>query len=732
MTHPKRQKTISKFLIGAYCVLCGIVLIGILYLTPNPLPQVSEILLEGSGKALIIKGQHLDQRMDAVLVPSYDKDEAIITKRSTWGEAHDVRILNGTAWVSNSTKGIVGFNIDDPEHPYAVSSLDLPEKVRFWRLEVTQHFLLITAPRKGFYIVDVKDPKNPQLLSHLHLNGITQQIVVKENLALIAAGNKGLHVIDIENKRKPIHLSTLDLDSYIQSIACIDNLALLSGGKGKGPGVTYFVDISTPTQPKQIEKLSFPSKIWDSLVIEKKFYCGTTHGVFETDLNQHTSTHKSEKITKDIYVSRLFSKENKLYVVSRSQRIYQYQTTPSLTYLKTLHTPRHACQAIDVQGQYAFIASGPFGMLVVDLKHQSKEVAKLTSLSINSPLGQPYFFYNYDTYIGLVERKKVHIVHRELPKYSYKLINTIDLNESITAIHQQKNKLYVAVRKSGIYAIDLENKNNQENKLYLPCEIPIKSLSTYGEYMYICTENGDVLITETQKDSSVSIKKETYLKNAKLIEFYKNFAFVINEIEDINIYRLENGENEFIGSIEYPKRLNQKRTIHKIYTKNKTLFICSYHGIISIDITNIYQPKTLDSIEFTSYCSSIQFKEDYAYINHNMNYFTLVDISNPNDLKKLCQLYYPTKNWVLEDKLFQINKSGDLTVENAPIILTPIGMNNKKRKFTFPEMSNIQAYDLYISDDQKITKISNALHYNPRTGWQLATKKTTLQTESNL
>ncbi len=392
MTLTKHKKMIFGLLIGTYCVLCAMVLIGIIRLTPDPLPQISEITLDDSGKTLTLRGQHLDQRLDVVLVPSYDEDKAIITKRNTWGDAYDIKINHGIAWVSNNKKGLVGFNIEDPEHPYAVSSLELPEKVRFWRIELTQHFLLITAPKKGLYIVDVKAPEKPQLLSHLHLDGVTQQVVVKDGLVLVAAGNKGLHIVDIENKRKPTLLSTLDLDSYIQSIAYKDDLALLSGGKGNGPGFTYLIDISTPSQPRQVDKLTYPAKVWDSLVIDKRFYCGTSHGVFETDL---TSTNNSKKVTDDIYVSRLFFKDNKLYAVSRSQRIYQYQAHPGLTYLKTLHTPRHTCQAIDLMGPYAFIASGTFGMLVIDLTHQSKKEVTLTSLSIDSPFGCPYFFYEY-------------------------------------------------------------------------------------------------------------------------------------------------------------------------------------------------------------------------------------------------------------------------------------------------------------------------------------------------
>ena len=730
MTLAKYKKMIFGLLIGTYCVLCAMVLIGIIRLTPDPLPQISEITLDDSAGMLTFRGQHLDQRLDAVLVPTYDEDKAIITKRNTWGDAYDIRINNGIGWVSNNTKGLVGFNIDDPEHPYAVSSLELQEKVRFWRIELTQHFLLITAPKKGLYIVDVKDPKKPQLLSHLHLDGVTQQIVVKGDLALVAAGNKGLHVIDIKNKKEPIILSTLDLDSYIQSIAYKNDLALLSGGKGNGPGVTYIIDISTPSQPRQVDKLTYPAKVWDSLVIDKRFYCGTSHGVFETDL---TSPYKSKKVTEDIYVSRLFYKENKLYAVSRSQRIYQYQANPGLTYLKILHTPRHACQAIDILGHYAFIASGQFGMLAIDLNHQSKEITASTSLSIDSPWGRPYFFYEYNTYIGIVEPRKIYIIHRETPDIPYKTLETIDFSEQITAMFQKENKLYVAVKKYGIFILTLDKKNNYPLNPYLHCEKHIVSISIYNNKIYICTLEGNILVAKQDFESATPLKKEPFTKNTKIITVHNDYAFVVNSIEDIHIYDLKNQKEILIGSIKYPKRLNQSRTIHKLYIKDRILFICGRNGIISIDIEDIYKPKALDSIEFTSPCSSIQFKQNYAYINHNMDSFTLVDISNPSDLKKLCQLYYPTKNWVYKNKLFQINKSGDLTIESAPLALEPRGLNSEVHSFSLSEMAYEQAYDLYISDDQKVTKISNALFYSPQTGWQLtAKKKAALLSEGSL
>lgn len=312
-------------------------------------------------------------------------------------------------------------------------------------------------------IIDILDPKNPQLLSSLPLPGPTNQVVVKDNFAIIAAGKFGLHIVNIEDKRNPRILSSLPLEEYIFTVCTKGNLAFLSGGPNN-TGITYCIDLSDPENPHVIKKILHPaSKVWDSLIVQNTLYCGTSSGL--TKVNLDNLEQKPERLTEDIKISRLHANKNNLFIVSRDKKIYQYLLDEKLTFKHLFHSPRRSCRAIAVMDNYAFVASNAQGISILDINNSTDKTTP--AISTNSNIEQSNFFYTFNNNIAIFGNKKISIIYKQ--KNSYSIVEQIDFYEPINnTIAQYGNKIFFSIDNKGIYTLNLDSGNKDIKENYLP------------------------------------------------------------------------------------------------------------------------------------------------------------------------------------------------------------------------------------------------------------------------
>lgn len=164
-------------------------------------------------------------------------------------------------------------------------------------------------------------------------------------------------------------------------------------------------------------------------------------------------------------------------------------------------------------------------------------------------------------------------------------------------------------------------------------------------------------------------------------------AYVIETApKGLAIYQFDHqGElSKKVSKINFPKWLARGDEFIDLFLDEEILFIASYKGIRSVDISKPNNPQILDSIELSRSCRSVQVDNKMAYINHQFGGLTLVDLSDPHQLKELCYVDTLQKFFISEEKMFNVDLVGDFTFSELPQKLPRGIATTKAIQFPFP------------------------------------------------
>lgn len=96
-----------------------------------------------------------------------------------------------------------------------IGSCDTPSNAR--NLFVQNNTCYVADGRNGIVLIDVTNPSEAQVISHLSLAGYACRIYVKDNFAYVACENAGISIIDIKYKNNPILVETVKT-SYAKGV----------------------------------------------------------------------------------------------------------------------------------------------------------------------------------------------------------------------------------------------------------------------------------------------------------------------------------------------------------------------------------------------------------------------------------------------------------------------------------------------------------------------------------
>lgn len=199
------------------------------------------------------------------------RDPSRLTKTAVveggWVSAATIR---GTlAYVLDGGRGLEVFDLSDPGHPRRVGGLALhlpptfydPDPPPIW-MEILGDYGYIANGSDGLRIVDLTDPKTPQLLSHLPFDGFTYSVAVRDERAYVANINLGLLVVDIRDPRRPTVLNVCETPGGAYDVVLDGDRGYISDG-AKG---FLIADLRNPDRPMALGYLRTPSA---TLAVEK-------------------------------------------------------------------------------------------------------------------------------------------------------------------------------------------------------------------------------------------------------------------------------------------------------------------------------------------------------------------------------------------------------------------------------------------------------------------------------
>lgn len=139
-------------------------------------------------------------------------------------------------------------DISDPRKPELLGSLGGLGSVR--QITVKNGIVYITARQDGLFIVDATDPKGPKLLKHYDTIEFATGIALSGDVLFVACRHYGVELVDVSDPANPRHLSIVRTGEA-QSVTTRDHYAYV-GVWAAAEVVT--VDIQDPWKPEIVSR----------------------------------------------------------------------------------------------------------------------------------------------------------------------------------------------------------------------------------------------------------------------------------------------------------------------------------------------------------------------------------------------------------------------------------------------------------------------------------------------
>lgn len=134
-------------------------------------------------------------------------------------------------------------NVADPRNPEVLYQDYFPANVR--GVAVIDSFAVIACEQLGIYIYNVVTPSSSKIIGSFDTPGNARDVFVKDSFAFVADGTDGLTILNIKDKSNPRFVTVLDLPGYSRKIYIVDDLLYIALGNS-GLGI---INISDPHKP---------------------------------------------------------------------------------------------------------------------------------------------------------------------------------------------------------------------------------------------------------------------------------------------------------------------------------------------------------------------------------------------------------------------------------------------------------------------------------------------------
>ena len=349
------------------------------------------------------------------------------------GNARSVALDGPYAYIAGWESGLQVVDIRKLSAPRIVSYYDTDGSA--WGVDIYRNHAYVWDWWGGIKVIDISNPLQPQAAGRYHGKGLIRRLAIQDNFLYTANGAGGMQVYDIQNPLNPIWATGLDISGAVRDIALAGDKAYLAADD---EGIVI-ADIADPFYVHWLGRLQTPGRIQrvsgdDSLLVARDERVGlllvdvsqpgnpriatqlpmtcrdNSNDCFDFQLHQRQLFLSSAE--KGLTVYRInehfqlvplahFPTEQPAHLVRVTQDTIVLSETGRGIYLLQQHDNQirptgffeysGVVDDIQVYGQHLYVASGPVGVLDIDISDRSSPrlsvvyppTATLDSLAVN-------------------------------------------------------------------------------------------------------------------------------------------------------------------------------------------------------------------------------------------------------------------------------------------------------------------------------------------------------------
>ena len=614
-------------------------------------PITKSLFVGGKEGLYIVKFEKLNKLK---IVKNIEKNE-VITALKVDGNYLYVGYKNGRISI---------FDIKDPQNPLLISSLyplkrtyDYPSSypnVIF----IDNNRLYISYGITGIYIIDVKDKKFPKILGLYSDGNVYFNLVVKDSYiyASFSGGIKIINATDIKNLKEVNVLKIDETNSkkvkiLTISLICIDKNYLYIGDKN----TLYVYEIENPGTFKLLKKKKIANFIEKLIINNKTLFIiddkGYTLRVFTVET--YKKKKKKEEITslrlipKGVYKSKYKIKDIEYFrdflylaIGKHGIEIVNMENIEKIRKNNIINIYT-ACVSIFAENSFIYATDIKEGLLILDKKEKG-------IIDLYATTKDTLDFYKTKRYGYLLQKGRLTSLAFKENGEPYRIDITNKVPNQAFRLYIEDDRLYIAALDYGLYIYDRKDD---------PTSPPlIKKYATEGnlydiypekDILYIADGKAGIFILDTTQEEEIKILRRYKTKNPALSIYVEGDILYIGE---------KDGTLEVI-SLDDPKKietiatLKLRNSIWKIKRKDNYLFLALGTGGIGIlQIDQVYaSPKLIKKIPTNGYVWDISVEDNLLWVADGENGVIAYDISEINKPKKIVDL-----NWFSVD-ILEIN-----------------------------------------------------------------------------
>jgi hypothetical protein len=200
------------------------------FLSPPTNTSTPNGIFIGNNFVYIADGTSGGLRIFEISFPTPEKP-VLITRGAinTPGDALDVFVTSGTAFLAEGKEGLRIYDVQDPDHPSFLGEYVDPQERYFSRI-VVQGNLIFLSGSATLLIIDVSNPEEPVLKGETTILHYLAKCLVRD-IYLFTIGNlDGLKILDVSNLSNLTELSEYPFSGRIFGVRAFANRAFLADG----------------------------------------------------------------------------------------------------------------------------------------------------------------------------------------------------------------------------------------------------------------------------------------------------------------------------------------------------------------------------------------------------------------------------------------------------------------------------------------------------------------------
>jgi hypothetical protein len=199
---------------------------------------------------------------------------------NTPGDANDVALAGGVAYVADGGSGLQLISVSDPSNPALLGLCDTPGSAG--SVSVAAGIAFVADGGPGLLIISVADPQNPALIAACDTPGEAVSLLLRGGYAFVADGDFGVQVLDVSDPGLPAIVASIQphQTSYINRCYIHNDHLYVSDTNWKEISV---YDISDLQSPALLNRYAWNMNTTGMFVSGGEFY--TTNGA--STLNIH-------------------------------------------------------------------------------------------------------------------------------------------------------------------------------------------------------------------------------------------------------------------------------------------------------------------------------------------------------------------------------------------------------------------------------------------------------------